>query len=255
MIIAATDNNISEIKEFCKSSLLGNKIICLTECYGFGYDFLKTFLLYDESNALEGIFTVFYGNVTVFCDETADVGEIKAFLELYGFASITAEPEFFALNEMEGYELKQAYKYSESSADEAAQNAQEKDYKEVYNLISKNIPGSFSGTKEAYLSWLSDFTFRNLRGFARMKCVRVSDLIVSCALTAAESEYAAIISGVACSEEKRKSGAGKSVVLTLADELKNENKDVYVIALNSAAEGFYEHIGFEKYGSVAIMER
>ena len=125
----------------------------------------------------------------------------------------------------------------------------------MYSLISENIPGSFSCDKGAYLNWLSDFTFRKNRNAARMKCTKEGSKVVSCALTSAECRSSAIISGVASDKNKRSKGAGKAVVLSLAYELKNENKDVYVIALNDSAKSFYEHIGFEKTCDIAILER
>ena len=35
----------------------------------------------------------------------------------------------------------------------------------------------------------------------------------------------------------------------------NENKKVYVIALNASAEGFYEHIGFKRTENITITRR
>ena len=41
----------------------------------------------------------------------------------------------------------------------------------------------------------------------------------------------------------------------LIRQLENENKTVYVIALNESAEGFYKHIGFEEVEKIAFIER
>ena len=102
---------------------------------------------------------------------------------------------------------------------------------------------------------MSDFTYRKRRNSARIKCVRQEGGIIGCALTSAECENSAIISGVASDSSVRCKGIGKTAVLSLVDELKKENKEVYVIALNTAAEGFYEHIGFERHCVIAIAER
>ena len=48
---------------------------------------------------------------------------------------------------------------------------------------------------------------------------------------------------------------GKLSDLKTIEQKIKENKDVYVIALNASAEGFYEHIGFEKHCVIAISER
>ena len=116
--------------------------------------------------------------------------------------------------------------------------------REIYNLISTSIPGSFHDGEEAYLRFLSDFTFRRSRGFARLKAIMREGHVCASALTAAECEASAVISGVACAEHWRGRGIGKAVVSALAHELASENKRVNVIALNDSAGAFYRRIGF-----------
>ena len=74
-------------------------------------------------------------------------------------------------------------------------------------------------------------------------------------MTAAETETAAVLSGIATDPDVRGKGFGKRVMLSLANTLQAEGKAVYVIALNDEAVAFYRHIGFEDAQKLAIIER
>lgn len=255
MIIKADKNSIDEITSFCKKCILGTRILCLMDCYGFSYDFFSIYLLYCNDE-LKSVLSNFDGNVTLVAEENCDCSEVVQFIDFIPYNSITTYKHTAEGLGIENYNIKKAYKYTGlNNVDNFAENAEETDYKSIYRLISRNIPDSFPEGNDAYLSWLSDFTYRKRRNRARIKCIKDNDTIISCALTSAESTVAAIISGVACDLSSRTKGIGKKTVLSLANKLKSENKDVYVIALNSSAEGFYEHIGFEKCCVIAISER
>ena len=256
MIIKAEYRHHDEIFQFCKDKILGTKVMGLLECYAFNYDFFSLMLSYDEYGMLKAVMSCFDGNITLVADDDCDFCEISEYLNFTAYKSVTTEIKTAEFLKFTDYQTKTAYKFSDYNGTfYEAQNADENDYEAVYALISENIPGSFSNKRDAYLNWLSDFTFRKVRNAARLKCIKKDQKIFSCALTSSECNFSAIISGVASDSTHRSKGAGKSVVLSLAYELKNENKDVYVIALNDSAKSFYEHIGFEKHCVLAISER
>jgi ribosomal protein S18 acetylase RimI-like enzyme len=150
-------------------------------------------------------------------------------------------------------DIKKSYSFDGNAEDLGAVSLGEEYYKPLYELVSENIPGSFNNTKEGYLSFLSDLTYKSRRGLARCKGIISDSELTSSVITSAETENAALLSAVACSSEARGMGLGKRTVLTMADELKKENKKVFVIALNSSAEGFYEKIGFSFYDYISII--
>ncbi len=255
MLIKATQKHRDIIAEFCKNNILGARISCLVNCYSFDYDFFNVMLCLNQNDELSCVIASFDENVTVHAKNSFNSEEVLQYLKMISFKSLTAERVVMDKLGFSKYEQKTAYRFFGKTADYPANNANENDYKEIYHLISKAIPGSFSEKKEAYLSWLSDFTFRRKRNSARMKCIKEENELICCAMTSAECENDAIISGVACDENKRKKGAGKAIVLSVTNELIKENKNVFVIALNASAQGFYEHIGFEKECVIAIAER
>lgn len=254
MIKLVEEVDLSSVYGFCKDSILGTKITCLLKAYGLERDFLNAWI-YKAEDKITAVITKFFDNITLVSDMTDNLSEIKAFIEMIGYSSI-------CMTELNAEKLcygdrtvKKSYVFKDKSTCYSLCDLTEEYYKDAYSLISKNIPDSFGESEEEYLSFLSDFTFRKRRGLARFKGTLVDDCVSSTALTSSETENSAIISGVACDLSVRKKGLGKKTVLALANELADENKTVYVIALNESAEGFYEHIGFEFNEKISFIER
>ncbi len=248
-------NDYNTISALCHSSLLGTKIICQVNAYGFERNFLNVWLCLDGEEKTVAVICKFEDSITLDGSFNNDAEDAKTFLDMIGFGSLCCTYETaLQLNYGDSY-TKKAFVYASEYSGELFSDLSEMYYKDCYSVICRNIPDSFSETEDSYLSFLSDFTFRHRRGLARIKGYAEKDKVLSCALTSAETDDSAIISGVACDSRCRKKGLGKKTVLSLAQELKNENKTVYVIALNEGAEGFYEHIGFEFKEKISFIER
>lgn len=252
MLKILTDKDLPNLLSFCDGSILGTRIACYALCYGFDKDFLM-FWADEDYNCIAAKFD---NSLTVVANDNSDVEELRKFIDIIGADTVTVNEDIAkALNYSE-FDTKKGFKYmGNNNPDFSADIVNEADLKEIYTLISKAIPNSFANTKEAYLSFVSDFTYRRRRGFATGKCIHHDEKVVSSAITAAQSKNSALISGVACYEEYRKFGYGKRTVLNLAEELKTNKKEVFVIALNTSAEGFYEHIGFTECGKIAFIKR
>ena len=241
-----------KLLDFCGSSLFGSYISCRLLTYGFDFDF-SLFWLGETDGKVTAAVSSLDGNAVVLTGEDADIGELSQFVSMLGFssvmyaASLALEPLGYSVT------LKKAFLFEGTASTKEASS--DCDMREVYRLASSSIPDSFPDTKDAYLHFLSDFTFRKNRGRARVFTLSEDEEIASCALTCAECDSSAVLSCVACREDKRGKGLGKKTVLSLCSELSSEGKKVYVIALNEAAEGFYKSIGFAEHCTVAFAER
>lgn len=254
MLKRADENNFSEIRGLCKGSIIGTRILCYIMAYGFDRDFLEVWII-ENNGVTVGVFTKFYDDITLLVNDRADIGQISAFLQMFYFKTLMCHSFVGDALGFESSITKAGYRFCGYTDDAKTDSLTENDIEKAYALISREIPGSFSSDREAYLSFLSDFTFRQRRGLARGVCTHNGVNVSSVALTSSETDNAAIISGVACDRSLQKKGLGKKTVLSLADLLRKENKDIYVIALNESAQGFYEHIGFEKTEKIAFVER
>ncbi len=256
MISCVNELNLSAVHSFCKNSLLGTKISCYLSVYGFERIFCSFWILSeDKSDEISGVILKFENSITILADDSCDYSELSVFLSMTEFDELICEEKLAIKLNLSGFITRKSYFIVKADDLYNAENLSEQDLSKAYKLISLNIPDSFSDSKYAYLSFASDFTFRKRRGFSRIKGVKDGDDVISCALTSAETDSAAIMSGVASDSTRRLKGLGKTTVLSLAKELISENKKVYIIALNESAEGFYEHIGFQAETTIAFYER
>lgn len=254
MLKRATTEDFKAIKKLCAESVAGLKIICQLTAYGFERDFLEAWVMFDD-NELTAALVRFYDDISLVSSEEADFEQIQAFLGMFYYNSVMCSESLCSKLGMKAYCLKNAYRFNGGINSVSAERLCEDDFCDAYSLISREIPGSFKSDRGAYLSFLSDYTFRERRLLARGVCTHCDGKLSSVAITAAETERRALISGVACDGTLQKRGLGKKTVLSLVSLLKNEGKESYVIALNESAEGFYEHIGFGFTEKIAFFER
>lgn len=250
MLKLATADDLDVVLGICNGSLLGTRIGCYAMAYGFDRDFLL--IWFDEESLT--VIAKFYDSMTV-VSKADDFDEVREFIEMIGYLSLETSSEICDKLGYTADTVKKAYIFNGAAVDFGAVEIGEEYYKSLYSLVSTNIPGSFNSSKEAYLSFLSDFTFRKSRGFARAKGFVVDGALVSSVITSAETDRFALISAVASDKAYRGAGLGKKTVLSMVNELTTENKKVFVIALNESAEGFYEHIGFEFCEKIAVINR
>lgn len=254
MLKRAQEKDIYSITDLCSDSIIGTKILCQIMAYGFQRSFLEIWLE-EVDGEITGILTKFFDDATLMLSEKSDIEQLDSFLMMLNYNSLMCTEESCKMLGIKDYTVKTAFLYDGDEPDFNADLLKEDDYRKAYQLISQLIPGSFSDNEEAYLSFLSDFTFRHRRNLARGLCTHKDNCLSSVALTSSETESAAIISGVACNSQLQKKGLGKQTVLSLVGLLAKEKKNVYVIALNENAEGFYRHIGFKETGKIAFIER
>ena len=254
MLKNADINDRKELEKFLSSGIISLRILSYITAYGFVRDFLRLWYSYDE-NGINAVISLFENSVLVKTNEKADFSELSAFLSMLSYDTISCDAETADFLCFDDYAIKQGYVFSGEPSDFTSKSIDETHLKDVYNLISERIPDSFSDSKDAYFSFLSDFTFRARRDLARGKCIYENNILAACAVTSAETENKALLSGVAASKDFKGSGYGKNVVLSLVSELQKNGKSAYVIALNDSAQGFYEHIGFEKDSLIAYINR
>lgn len=252
MLKLANEKDLESILRFCDGDLLGTRIGCYCLAYGFERDFLNIWID-GAGGKISTVIAKFYDSITLKTSDNAE--EIIEFIYMIGFSSLNMNADTCRRFGMEADSIKKSYIFKGDTAENFVTEIAEEHYRALYSLICENIPGSFIDTKDAYLSFLSDFTFRKRRKLARCKGIIQDGKLVSSVITSAETDKCALLSAVASDKSVRGTGHGKRTVLSAVSELKNENKNIFVIALNESAQGFYEHIGFEYYTDICHIER
>lgn len=248
MLRILSESDIQTVKDLTFDSVLGTRIYCYALCYGFD----KTFIDFWAGNDV--IVARFDNTFTVKAGDNADFHELREFIDVIGAKDIITEEQTAKSLGFTGFKTKKSYIFVGDGYESSDVVELDESYiSELYSVISSSIPDSFGSDRNAYLSFLSDYMFRKNRGFSRAYGVIVDNKLASTVITSAESDDSAILSGIACRDEFRKNGLGKKTVLTLASLLSKKNKNIYVIALNKAAEGFYEHIGFRFFETISYI--
>lgn len=254
MLKRACTDDLLFIEKLCSNSITGCKILCQVLSYGFERDFLEVWIM-KESDAVTAVITRFYDDAALVACDDVDTEQLEAFFGMFSYNTLMLSQELARKLGFSNMIIKNGYVYAGDSIKTETETLTEDDFEAAYELISREIPGSFKKGKEAYLSFLSDFTFRQRRMMARGVCTHFDGKLASVAITSCETKNSAVISGVACDNSLRKTGLGKRTVLSVAAQLLDCGKTPYVIALNESAEGFYEHIGFIKKETIAFIER
>lgn len=252
MLKLATLKDLDAILKFCDGDLLGARIGCYCLAYGFERDFLNVWVNHTEVG-VDAVIAKFYDSVTVKA-ECEDLSEVREFISVIGFGNLETSQITCEKLSYKADEIKKSYVFAGKAEDMGATELSEEYYKALYQLVSENIPGSFSDNKESYLAFLSDFTYRKRRNLARSKGIILDGKLVSSVITSAEVPGNALISAVASDKSLRGSGLGKKTVMSMVSELESEGKNVYVIALNESAEGFYGHLGFKFNENITITK-
>lgn len=246
-------NDLKVIEEFCSSAdPLAVYALCRVKCYGFSMRFCETWLCKNGEDVV-AVLSVLCNNAVLYSKENADFDEIRVFLCASEFNTLLTQTSVAENLGFEKYKRKQALLFKGDCSEVFCSDLA--DYVQIYSLLCECFPHEYSDDKEHYLEWLSDLTFRKRRGFARTKAIFEKNRLSANVLTVAETETAAVIGGVCCSHSRRGCGLGSKVVLSAVNELKNENRDVFVLANDDVADGFYKRIGFSQYKNIAYIER
>ena len=254
MLKIAEYKDVSAIEEFLGKGIISLRIRSYIMAYGFDKEFVK-FWISESDNKIDGVISLFEESLLFHIDSSADISEITTFISMLSFNTLSCEKDVAIMCGFYPYTEKQGYVYDSITDSYPTENIREATIKSAYKLICESIHDSFSDSKDAYLSFLSDYTYRRRRNLARGKCIINDKKLVSCAFTSAETDNEALLSGVATDKNLRKSGYGKKTVLSLVNELLSDCKTPYVIALNDSAKSFYEHIGFKKDKIIAYVNR
>ncbi len=254
MLKSAEDKSVTDIEDFLREGIIPLRIRSYIEAYGFDKEFVK-FWISENDGKIDGVAALFEDTLLLHTNTSADTSEITSFISMLHFSTLSCEKETAETCGFKGFIEKQGYVFDGVADGYSAENIDEDTIKSAYTLICESIPDSFSKSRDAYLSFLSDYTYRKRRNLARSKCITEDEKLVSCAFTSAETQSEALLSGVATDINLRKGGYGKRTVLSLVSELLNDRKTPYVIALNDTAKSFYEHIGFKKDKIIAYVNR
>lgn len=122
------------------------------------------------------------------------------------------------------------------------EKAEEKDFKEISNLIINDHMGEFYDLNEL----ISQIKERADDDYGRNYIIKEKDKIISNASTTAESDEIAVLSNVITDPSFRGKGLATKVCSKLCNDLIDEGKKVYLINYTEESTRLYDKLGFER---------
>ncbi|MBQ6019210.1 MAG: GNAT family N-acetyltransferase [Clostridia bacterium] len=234
MVEAVHAGNLARFREICGADNFGCRI--LSSWSAFGDDPALTTMVSDGGAALS-----FKGGAAVVCGQNdPELTECLAFLgcrEIFSPAHIGYPPGYDVstgpvalLSELRDTDFGRAEKIDAEKL------------REIWPVIVSDLPGIVS---QPFGEWYVELSHRLRHGNARIYAVREGGKIVSVAMTAAESDFAAVIGFVRTLKEYRGRGFASGLCAVLGNELLREKKRVY-ISCGENRLSFYESIGYRK---------
>ena len=239
MIKLLTPDRTDEFVSFCESTVLGSVI--LTKLLAYGADTSVQYFWYSESDGKISAVLNLDASLLTVSGMTDDADELFEFIRMIGANSVysDAHPKFKAKNVKRDEIL--IYKGNEKIAE--AKDIDSENIKNIFPVIYESTPPDEQ--KIIFGSWYPDISLKIRRGLIRSKGIICDNKLVSCAVTCSENDKSAIITGVATLSKYRHNGFAGECVIALSNELKNENKRVYLITDNEKTKKWYGEMGFE----------
>lgn len=234
-------------------SAVATRIATYFNCYGTEMSYVY-FWYQVIADKITAVVSKIDGNMTIFVSSGCDYDELKEFINIIGYETVFSTEETLdkigLVPDKTGDILKLKCLIE---SDINIKISSDINMRKVYELLCDNESDSI--TKLEYLPWLSDFTFKKNRNSARIVAVEESLRFIGFAMTSAETENSAIISGIVTDKSYRSKGYATALLSTVSAQLLQENKSVFVMTATELNKKFYEKRGFIPIDRWGIIDR
>lgn len=118
----------------------------------------------------------------------------------------------------------------------------------VYELLKDHFPGI-----SPFNSWYPDVSHRVRHGHCHISVIQEEELVISTAMTVAETDSAAILGQVATHPAFRRRGLAGTCIKSTIFQCKG--KCLYILPIGEVARKLYEKLGFVLCGGWAELQR
>lgn len=221
------------------------KIKSLMGAYGCSYAFLSFWFQKSAIGQITAAICRFESSVIISATNDADFEELLQFVNVIAYGEIFCKRDLCSkLNLNVLYDCDEL-RFARNSAVQGDSN--NIGFTEVYEILKSGSDGRIE--LPPYDDWYVDFSHRLRHGSARICAVESC----SVAITAYETDKAAIISGVATKPECRGLGHAKAVVLGICQMLQADGKVPIVLVVGNMAD-YYRKLGFKKTSEFAVAK-
>lgn len=241
MISLVTDNCALVLPK--EEGFIETKILSNFYSYGVSYPFCL-FWQGENQGKITSLICKFENTVFLSCNGYADYEELREFLDVIGNSSVQAEKE--NLNRLN---FKKYKKYVCLLADEKTDTTDfglcfSPSLKKVYDILFEKREVNLKQTD--FEGWYADLSHR----IRRERALAVTGDDISAAVVSHISDTSAVISGVAVTESRRKSGVGTRLINGVVKKL--EGKKIYTATDRNTAK-FYIKCGFKEITEIGVL--
>lgn len=245
MITFADARTERQLAAFTDSgSIYACKIACLLASYGTAYDFCRFWIQTNADGDITAAISKYGSDTAVCAADGCDINELAEFLDVMGYSSVFCPPCMQAVTDplrtVGGTIMRFSGAALHTAVSAGADIVTAPDLRDVYALLKKCDGNGLD--VPAYEDFLPDVSHRLRHHTALCHAVIYGGSIAAAALTAAQSERAAIIGAVAVAPGFRRKGFGTAVVQSLCCAL--GRRTVYIIREPHKNAEFYRKQGF-----------
>ncbi|NMP37750.1 MAG: GNAT family N-acetyltransferase [Clostridiales bacterium] len=241
MLKLMTDSDACELSRFCRENPFGLAVCSAARLYGTDCSFCNVWLEYRNESIVSAVLKLDTA-ITLHLSNSSDTDEVLEFTRAVGFTSLAWDDRFTALlgitpDSREDILCLERFKSPlAGNKPEIRICSREADFRDAFALM-------FEGERSTrFDTWYTDAAARMNSGSGALESIYIDGKIVCVAAVSAESEDAAMLSGIHTKEEYRGNGLASALVLDLAEKL--PNKKIYVCTASPDINGFYERLGF-----------
>lgn len=220
------------------------RVSSLYAVYGTAEPFADFWLGFDEDGRPVSAISRLDSQFTLYLTDKSDLAETAEFIYAVGASAVLCGSDFAIPLKFPVEESGSVLAFFDSSAPKGDKISVEVPrLKSVFELLQGNEDYQLSDFESFYL----DLSHKILKDRARIYAVMRDNMVVSCAMTVAETENAAVIGAVATARKYRRRGFAGALVRKLCAELNSEGKTAYVYT-QPKNEAFYKNLGFTNCG-------
>lgn len=248
-------NNIKDVNEVEK--YIGNEYYkCLylyldLKKYGMDKTFVKTWIQ-KKNDDITSVILMYYNGMHIFSlNYDYDLKELSIFINNKKPTMICGEKrtieDIYQFLDINNYNIETGFvrKLNNLKLNDRTEvkNADEADFRKIAKLLYEDEDLGSSYELDALTEQLLD---RNKQGYARNYVIRDSNNVIAHAGTGAENEKVAMLGYVITDPLYRGKGLAKKVCTAVCEDLRKENKDVFLINYSTESTALYDKLGFEQ---------
>lgn len=252
MISLITSKNYNALQAFCHQAQqmpFGCKILSTASAYGTELPFAQFWLQFSDDNEPIAAISKLDSTLTLCTSSSCNYKELKDFIEILDVKDILCD-----LQTAEALNLKierhgEIMVYHNTSKTVQTDSKEPPRLKEVYELLCACRAETF--TPPEFEPFYLDMSHRIRHGAASIAGIYRNGALISCAMTSAQTQEAAVLSAVAAHPDFQRQGFGRLAVNTLISQL--PQKLIFIFRAENENKEFYRSLHFESYGEWAEL--